>query len=216
MEVIRNPTRSLHPWFKCLTRRTSMWRLRHVTADNTKMTTKTTCLHVQFSVPCWTVFTSLKTRSKLEERKRLQIFSPWTGNLQHCPVPSTAECTKGFVCGCCGTKVSSKKTLWVLVPFAVHFFQPFIGDSLESVYIKWKTSNKKITWGRQKIVYVAWLYVTQGDKVSRPVSPQSFGRLPRFVRTFRASAKYSVVEKEEKVGKAFISVQLEESSKNLN
>ena len=109
MEVIRNPTRSLHPWFKCLTRRTSMWRLRHVTADNTKMTTKTTCLHVQFSVPCWTVFTSLKTRSKLEERKRLQIFSPWTGNLQHCPVPCTAECTKGFVCGCCGTKVSSKK-----------------------------------------------------------------------------------------------------------
>ena len=73
MEVIRNPTRSLHPWFKCLTRRPSMWRLRHVTADNTKMTTKTTCLHVQFSVPCWTILTSVKTRSKLKDRKRLQI-----------------------------------------------------------------------------------------------------------------------------------------------
>ena len=109
-----------------------------------------------------------------------------------------------------------KKTLWLLVPFVVHFSQPFIGDSLESVYIKRKPSNKKITWGRHKIVYVAWLYVTQGDKVSRPVSPQSFGRLPRFVRTFRASAKYSVVKKGEKVGKAIISVYLEESSKNLN
>ena len=73
MEVIRNLTRSLHPWFKCLTRRPSIWRLRHVTADNTKMTTKTTCLHFQFSVPCWTILTSVKTRSKLEERKRLQI-----------------------------------------------------------------------------------------------------------------------------------------------
>ena len=63
----------IHPWFNCLTRRPSMWRLRHVTADNTKMTTKTTCLHVQFSVPCWTILTSVKTRSKLEDRKRLQI-----------------------------------------------------------------------------------------------------------------------------------------------
>ena len=36
-----------------------------------------------------------------------------------------------------------KKTLWVLVPFVVHFSQPFIGDSLESVYIKRKTSDKK-------------------------------------------------------------------------
>ena len=73
MEVIRNPTRSLHPWFKCLTRRPKMWRLRHVTADNTKMTTNTTFLHFQFSVPCWTILTSAKTRSKLEDRKRLQI-----------------------------------------------------------------------------------------------------------------------------------------------
>ena len=99
---------------------------------------------------------------------------------------------------------------------AAHPHEEFPG---ESAYIKRKTSNKKTTWGRQKIVYVAsvaWLYVTQADKVSRPVSPQSFGRLPRFVRTFRASAKYSEVKKKEKVEKAFISVFLEESSKNLN
>lgn len=152
-----------------------MWRLRHVTADNTKMTTKTTYIFslvspAEQSLPVWKQGQNWKT----ENGCRFQ-------SVNREPATQSSSAMHGWMhkrlcLRLLWNKGQFKKTLWVLVPFVVHFSQPSIGDSLESIYIKRKTSNKKITWDRQKIVYVAWLYVTQGDKVSRPVSPQSFGR----------------------------------------